>query len=319
MAFFEILRSYSQMRNVIAAFAAQDSKLGFVVVMGDPGIGKTNTFRKEVPDAFILECTTTPFGLYRELHGHKDSPVLVLDDVDTLAKSPTGLNLLKAVCQTDGVKTVSWHTNAVKQAGLPSSFTTKARVLMFCNTLDGSGPNFEAVLDRAHCFRFQPTAGEVHQEVKGWIDRKEIRTPIDVEVFEFIGQNLGKILKPTFRDYVRASESKGGGLDWRASLRARWEQDPKLSAAAEIVRLAQSGDPAYATAEQRAQKFEEWGHGTRSTYMLYQQQVFQMLGIKRLRKAKAKQAPRPSSDFRTLAVETIETPVIPEMMVGAGN
>lgn len=315
MTYFEIIRTYSQMRKVVTAFAAPKSSLSFVVVKGDPGIGKTNTFRKEVGDAFVLECNTTPFGLYTALYEHRDAGVLIFDDVDTLTKSPTGLNLLKAVCQTDGTKTVSWNTKAADQANIPRSFVTKARVLMFCNVLDGRGGNFDAVLDRGLCYHFQPTAEEVHGEVKGWIDRKE--TVVAPEVYEFIGQNLTRILKPTFRDYVKATQRMAAGLDWRASLRARWAEDPKLSAAAEIVRLANSGDPAYATAEQRAQKFEEWGHGTRSTYMLYQQQVYDMLGIKRLKKAKT--AICKSSDFETLALGKSEILAIPEMLEAVGN
>jgi hypothetical protein len=318
MAFFQAVQTYSQMREVIKAFAAPESKLSFVAVKGDPGIGKTGTFRKEVPDAFVLECNTTPFGLYTGLYEHRDAGVLILDDVDTLAKSQIGLNLLKALCQTDGTKTVSWNTQAADRANIPRSFLTKARVLLLCNVLDGKGGNFEAVLDRAHCIHFRPTAAEVHGEVHSWHGDAAIAS----EVYAYIGGNLDRILKPTFRDYVKATQLRTAGLDWRAMLKARWDEDPKLSAAAEIVRLAQRGESAYATAEQRAKKFEDWGHGARSTYMLYQQQVLDMLGLPRLKKAKkakAMPAPRESSDFETLAVKKSESPKVVETLIDFGN
>lgn len=286
--YFERVCSYAVMRQIIEAFAAPDSRMGFVVVIGDPGIGKTNTFRKEMcPDAVVLECTTTPFGLYTELYKHKDAPIIVLDDVDTLMVTPQGLNILKALLQTDAVKTVAWNTAAADNAKIPRSFQVKARVIMFANTLPkGGGKNLDAVLDRGHCYRFTPNAQELHNEVKGWIDQNQAN--VDPEVFDFIGQNLPRILRPTFRDYVKASQSNAAGLDWRASLQARWDEDPKLTAAAEIMRLASAGDETLMTEKQRSERFAEWGHGSRSTYMEYQKKAIELMGWTRLPKAKSK-------------------------------
>ncbi len=299
MPFFETLRTYAEMRRVIDAFAAPGSTLGFVVIMGDPGIGKTNTFRSQIKDAFVMECNTTPYGFYTALYPNRFANEIILDDVDTLARSPVGINLLKAVCQTDRNKTVSWNTKAADQDGIPRSFTTSARVLLFCNFLPGKGGNFEAVLDRAITFQFRPTAAEVHSEVQGWMERRETKTPILPVVFEFIGQHLAKIVKPTFRDYVKASQMESVRLDWRTTLRARWEEDPKLVAAAEIVRLAQAGALAYDTAEKRAAVFQSWGHGGRSTYMAYQKCVLQSWGLERIGKSNPKCQETPN--FRTFA------------------
>jgi hypothetical protein len=300
MAFFETLRTYSEMRKVVDAFAAPDSPLSFVVIKGDPGIGKTNTFRKEVKDAFILECNTTPFGFYTALYANRFVSAIILDDVDTLARSPVGINLLKSVCQSDSLKTVSWNTKAADQEGIPRSFTTRARVMMFCNVLPGKSGNYEAVLDRAITFEFRPTAQEVHTEVKGWMERKETATPIAPIVFDFIAQHLERIVKPTFRDYVKASQMEKVGLDWRTTLRARWDEDPKLVSAAEIVRLGLSGNPLYDTAIKRAMVFESWGHGGRSTFMAYQQRVLQALGLQRI--GKVRPARRQRSDFQTFDI-----------------
>jgi hypothetical protein len=286
MVFFETLRTYSEMRKVIDAFAAPSSALTFVIIKGDPGIGKTNSFRKEVKDAFIFECNTSPYGLYTALYENRLVDAIILDDVDNLWRSPVGINLLKSVCQTDRIKTPSWNTKAADHEGIPRSFITTARVLLFCNVLPGRGGNFEAVLDRGITYEFKPTALEVHSEVKGWIERKETVVPIFPVVFEFIGHHLEGIVKPTFRDYVKASQMEAVGLDWRTSLRARWAEDPKLVAAAEIFRLAQSGNPAYDTADKRAKVFESWGHGVRSTYMKYQKRVLEDHGLQRINSAK---------------------------------
>ncbi len=282
MAFFEKLRTYAEMRRVVTAFAEPLSPITFLIIKGDPGVGKTNTFRKQVTDAFVLECNVTPFGFYMALYANRFAEVVILDDVDTLATSPIGINLLKAVAQSDRIKTLGWNTKAADRQGIPRTFSIQARVLMFCNVLPGRGANFDACLDRAMTYQFQPTAGEVQDEVRHWMDGGETATPISAAVFDFIGLNLHRIAKPTFRDYVRGSQAEQAGLDWRTSLLARWEENPKRVAAAEIVRLALSGDPHYQTADQRATTFESWGHGCRSTYMTYQQQVLQAMGRARI-------------------------------------
>ena len=88
----------------------------------------------------------------------------------------------------------------------------------------------------------------------------------------------------SFRDYVRGSELKAAGLDWRSSLVARWRRDPKLAACAEIVGRYLAGDASLATAEQRARRFADWGHGCRSTYMAAQATIMKMRGWRRLPK-----------------------------------
>ncbi len=276
------------MRKITSAFAMPDSRLGFVVVLGNPGIGKTNTFRKSMADAFVLECNVTPFGLYTELYENRNTGIIVLDDVDTLMSTAVGLNLLKALLQTDSTKRVSWNTAAADKLGIPRSFTTSARMMMFANKLGAHGKNLAAVLDRGHLYRFMPTAEEVHAEVATWMTKKEIKRTIHPDVYEFIGKNLRRIVRPTFRDYVRASEQLASGLGWKINLTARWDKDPKLTAAAEILRLANEGDPTLATSEQRAARFAAWGHGVRSTYMLYQAKVMKLLNISKPPKAPAR-------------------------------
>jgi len=281
---FQKLKTYREMGKVITAFAAKKSRLGFVVCKGNPGLGKTNTFTKSLgDDAFVLDGQTTPFGLYMELWEHRDASILVLDDVDSIMQTVAGLNLLKTLCQSDQVKRVSWHTAAADREGIPRSFEVKARVLLFCNTLKGNkGKNFQAVLDRAHCYHFAPTALEVHEQVKAWMLNKDTKKKIYPDVIAFIGENLPRIIRPTFRDYIKASEQMSANLDWKTTLKNRWERDPKLSGAAEILRLYMAGDKSLATSEQRAERFKSWGYGCRATYMHYQSKNLKIMGVSRL-------------------------------------
>ncbi len=71
------------------------------------------------------QCASA-LGIYRLAHEHRRSP-LVLDDVDGLYRDRQGIRLLKALCQTDTVKIVSWHTAAASRLGLARQFATTSR------------------------------------------------------------------------------------------------------------------------------------------------------------------------------------------------
>jgi hypothetical protein len=281
MQYFQTLRTYRAVDEVVAAFAR--GSLSFLVLTGNPGIGKTNRFRRMVGDnALIVDCTASAFGVYGELARNPDCDFLVLDDVDGLWSDRRGMTLLKSLGQSDGEKIVAWNTMAADREGLPRKLSLHCRVMLLANHLQGGGANLEAVLDRAQRYQFLPTAEEVHEQVRGWIEQNEMRTVVERQVFDFVGEYLPLILQPSFRFYVKASELARAGLDWQVSLMAEWSADTKLSAAGEIIRLAVGGDSALATAEQRAKRFRDAGHGCRSTYMRYQAMVFKLKGWTRL-------------------------------------
>jgi hypothetical protein len=52
--------------------------------------------------------------------------LLVLDDVDGLYADRSGIRLLKALCQTEPRKTLSWHTATpiLQRRSVPPQFTT---------------------------------------------------------------------------------------------------------------------------------------------------------------------------------------------------
>jgi len=266
MPYFRPLRTYQAVDEVVDAFSKR--LLTFLLIIGNPGVGKTGRFRRQLGDnALIIDCTASPFGVYCELGRRPDCDFVVLDDIDGLLSDRRGVTLLKSLGQTEVEKVVSWHTQAAGREGLPRRLDLHCRVMMLANEAKGRGANFEAVMDRAHCYEFLPTADEVHRQVGGWIERGEAGAGVERDVFDFIGRNLALIPRPSFRHYVKASEGARAGLDWQGDLVTLWTEDPKLAAVAEIMRRAEAGDPTLATAEQRVQRFREWGHGSRSTFM----------------------------------------------------
>ena len=118
---------------------------------------------------------STAFALYRDLHEFQNLPLL-LDDADTLFRSPACAPLLKSLCDTVKLKTLRWNSRAAGAEKLPWQFTTTSRVVILGNHWNDRDPNMHAVADRGVFLYFAPDAREVHEEVKrlGFINDQEV-------------------------------------------------------------------------------------------------------------------------------------------------
>lgn len=276
MSLHKITR-YKELTEIVSAFAAEDSTLLGLVIVGAPGTGKT-TLRRALKDAHIMESVTTAYGLYKEVYEHSGSPIIVLDDVDTIWKDPRGLNILKCLLQTDRVKTLQWNTSQPDRDQIPRKFQTSARILILANTIKGAGKNFKAVIDRVIGYRFAPTAQEVHWEVKKWP-----AGVVEPAVMNYIRHYLKFIHYPSFRDYIKATQLHRANLPFHEMLLKRWAVDPKLAYVYSLIAQAWKGDEHLRRANNRAMFFEMSKYGTRSTYYEYQAQLLEILGWEKLK------------------------------------
>ena len=188
-----------------------------------------------------------------QAHEHRNQP-LVLDDVDGLARDRQGIRLLKALCQTDPVKTVSWHSAAPGRCGLPRQFATTSRVAIIANQWQSLNADVAALQDRGHCLHFAPSALEVHRQAARWF--------WDQEIFDFVAAHLSWTSQPSLRSYVLAWELKKAGLDWRPALLSRWLTGVALA-------VAKLKATSFASEEERVRAFVAAGLGCRATYFNY--------------------------------------------------
>ena len=223
-----IVTNYDELRAYAKAFA--DGHLKLLLVCGPPGVGKSFAVRRAVgSNAAWVDGNATAFGLYCLAYQNLDSPI-VLDDVDRFYRDRNGMRLLTALCQSDSGSWVSWETDArrLRAEKIPTRYYTSSHLCLVTNSWERAGIHAEALEDRGHFVLFTPTAEEVHSEVAAWF--------WDQEVYDEVGRDLGPYVTHSFRTYIRASETKAAGLDWRLTLQERKHagQEPRPAERREV-------------------------------------------------------------------------------------
>ncbi len=256
------LTAYAHLELYLSKFAR--GELGLVLLLGRHGTGKSESVRRTLSasqgarttDSRVLyvEGHMQPFGLYRQLWEYRDQPV-VLDDLDRLYADPDCVRLLKPLCNTVREKRLHWLTNlTMNDGGLPSSFRTASSVILIANEWKSLNPNVRALEDRAIILHFCPSNDEVHQNVSGWFD--------DREVYEFLGKLMPMIPAVSMRHYCKGSQLRRAGLaDWRTSLLQMVMADGRAACV-----LAMHHDPSLRSEEARVERFIEATGASRATY-----------------------------------------------------
>jgi hypothetical protein len=190
------LSTYLELQQWAQAFA--QGHLPLFILSGNPGLEKSRTLKSLVgPKGCYIEGNATAFGIYCELFRHRHQPI-VIDDVDSIYQEPAGIRLLKALCQSEPVKTVAWLSDArsLGRDGIPLRFTTRSPLALIANRWPANHPGLAAVEDRGFRISFEPSALEVHCRVAEWY--------WDQEIFDFVGGHLHLIERPSMRLYVLA-------------------------------------------------------------------------------------------------------------------
>ena len=211
-------------------------------------------------DACWIQGSASPFVIYCKLFQQLDQPV-VIDDVDRLYRSKDGVNLLKFLCATEPVKTVSWQsaTSQLDKERVPREFETTSRVVIISNDWQTLNRNVAAVEDRGHVLRFAPTASEVHERTREWFD--------DEEIFDWLGDRLHLIENPSMRLYYKAAELKEAGFDWRRYT-PLFDGSGRRNLVAELL-----ADGEFETQEERVREFIDRGGGCRATYFNHARRI----------------------------------------------
>jgi hypothetical protein len=262
------LTTYAELEAYVRAFAA--GHLHLLLLFGPPGVGKSRCVRHALdPRVGWLSGQATPLGIYLEAYAYRDQP-LVLDDVDGLYADRSGIRLLKALCQSEPVKTLGWHTSTpiLELHDVPKRFSTTSPVVLIGNDWKTLNADVAALEDRGHVLVFEPTALEVHRYAALWF--------WDQQIFDFVAAQLHLIGQHSLRTYRQAWELKQAGLDWRRAVLSRCLTGPALL----VARL--KADPSYPNEAARVQAFIAAGGGCRATYCHHAQKLQPVADVAKL-------------------------------------
>jgi hypothetical protein len=146
-------------RFEVLALMAQASTSGdatSLIVSGPAGLGKSFTIEKALkdwdPDEIyhtIVKGYIRPPSLYRLLYQHRDSnQVLVFDDADSVFFDDVSLSLLKAACDSNKNRRISYLTEGSLLVGdavfLPRGFDFHGNIIFITNL------DFDALINKGH-------------------------------------------------------------------------------------------------------------------------------------------------------------------------
>lgn len=288
-----VLTDYAMLAEYVAAFARGD--LPLIYLLGPAGTGKSETIKRALkftgeadaqgnasgdadgemmgvneqpagPDVLYVEGQAQPYGLYTELFAYRDCPV-VIDDVDRLYAKVGMVRLMKALCNTNQTKRLTWVTDATRRdPSVPRSFATTSNVILIGNEWKAINANTQALGDRAIILWFAPTHREIHEQVATWFE--------DDVVHRFIGDHLDVVPALSMRHYVKASQLRRAGFaDWRQTLLQMMFGDRHLASVANL-----QADPAYSDDGQRVERFYQETGMSRATYYRIKKRLAQKNG-----------------------------------------
>jgi len=193
--------------------AAIKGDIRALIVSGPAGLGKSFTVEEALKgwDASeenhtIVKGHLKAPSLYRLLFQHKDQgKVLVFDDADAIFFDDISLNLLKAACDSNKVRRISYMTEGTlidetDMTVMPKSFEFEGTIIFITNldfdAMIGKGhklaPHMNAMISRSHYIDLtMKTKRDYMIRIKqvldkGMLDREGIAKAAQVDVVSFI-------------------------------------------------------------------------------------------------------------------------------------
>lgn len=213
-----------------------------LIVSGPAGLGKSYTVEQAVskwdPDGKrheIIKGFVRATGLYKKLFAYRHpGNVLVFDDADSIFFDDTSLNFLKAVCDTNDSRRVSYLSEGdlfddETGAKIPKSFEFAGTIVFITNydfdaMIDKGhklAPHLQAMLSRSHYIDLAMKTRRdyiirIKQVVKqGLLEGRGLTKSEQDEVVKFVVDNADRMRELSLRAILKlAVIRKTGGARW---------------------------------------------------------------------------------------------------------
>ena len=165
------------------------------ILTGEGGIGKTyltvETVKQELKsDEWEYRSGfTTPLAFYKFLYTHRNSKLLIIDDVEGLFDNPKSITILKgALWDTNGKRLVYYDTTSEKAEDVPHVFELRSRLIILCNRIPNANDiNVSALLSRAVAYELKFSHEQKQRIMRGILDaRKGLSKRVKDTVVEII-------------------------------------------------------------------------------------------------------------------------------------
>ena len=188
-----------------------DGKSKALFLYGSPGIGKSSEVfsrfdqKQKVMgrDYVVVKGITRPMGLYMVLYDNRDGTI-VFDDCDTAWGDNESANILKAALELGDKRIVSFHSKAVKDAGIPTSFEFTGGVIFVSNI--GEDAVDTAIRSRSYSYGVFATHDEMvalmHDKIL--LIEPSVRPSEKREVLDYIVSVSDKLRTFDLRTLVKA-------------------------------------------------------------------------------------------------------------------
>jgi hypothetical protein len=263
--------NYAELNQWASAFAR--GKLNTVILCGTAGAGKSAAFEREFKNAraryLFVGGSLAPMSFYKLCFEYRDKPVFI-DDVPSIYKKATLVELMKHLTNTKKPARVTWTSSTSHLGDIPREFLTASPVCIVANQWESANENVVALEDRAHVLIFEPTASQVHAEIirGNWF----APLPGGVEILKWFADRLPQIIRPSMRHYTRAQELLVAGFDWQAMMLESFTAELQDNAKFEKLKFAAHliADRSK-RAKQKIAEFAAAGHGSKATlYRIWQ-------------------------------------------------
>ena len=251
-----VIKTYVEFEELVSAFVA--GHLPLLVIMGRPGLSKSQSIKRAIGDAvaLYLKGRKSEIDFYIDAYFYRDKPI-ILDDPDNMLSQKLFREYLKALTETDQYKRLDYGTKTkiLDNERVPKHFWTTSHVCIITNSWNSSDPILQAIESRAEFIYFDPDWTEVYRQAGTWF--------WDQEIYDYVYERLGVLRQPDCRLFVRAYNRKKGGmssLNWKQLIDSYCDDEIGLT----VRKLVD--DESFETNTARAKAFCELTGADRSTF-----------------------------------------------------
>lgn len=209
-----------------------------LIISGPAGLGKSFSVERilkhydpdEKSHSFIKGYVKAT-GLYKQLYEHREAgQVLVFDDADSIFKDDVCLNMLKAVCDTNDERTVSYlaENNLISENGaerVPRTFKFEGSIIFITN-LDfdayvDKGHHLAALISRAYYIDLTMKCKRdyiirIKQVVNmGMLTNLGLQSTEQKRVMDFVIENVDRMRELSLRSVLKIGKLIKAGGDWK--------------------------------------------------------------------------------------------------------